>query len=174
MKKMVTLMNKKTADNKGYTYIGVAGDIVAVSRLIDETPNGFISVHTHEKPTWNGFIETEVNFPIQQKGLGDMLTALSNGNVVADDMGVLVITNQIGYNGASALFYPGVLSSLRNYYLIPSSIHEWLAIPKSYSDVGYLKATIRQVNATQLQPDEVLSDRPYKAVFKERWTIEEA
>ncbi len=48
------------------------------------------------------------------------------------------------------------------FYIIPSSIHEALIVPHSQIAVESLEAMIRDVNATQLAPNEILSDHAYE------------
>lgn len=48
-----------------------------------------------------------------------------------------------------------------DYYLIPSSIHECLAIPVGNSDPNDVRNIIGDVNATQVRAEEVLGTQPY-------------
>ncbi len=78
-----------------------------------------------------------------------------------------ILSNQKGINGASCLLYPNVLHKLSeefqsDLYIFPSSIHELILVPthdnkssKEYSDM------VREINATQVAHEEVLSDRVY-------------
>lgn len=51
----------------------------------------------------------------------------------------------------------------KSFYMIPSSIHEWIMIPESDDTcVEELDAMIREVNETQVLPTEILSDHAYK------------
>ena len=65
------------------------------------------------------------------------------------------------------MIYPGVLRALaddlgENFYILPSSVHEILLLPDSGAeDARYLREMIREVNATQVEPEEVLSDNLY-------------
>ena len=78
-----------------------------------------------------------------------------------------VITNDRKINGAGVIFYPDALRNIREYlhsdfYLLPSSTHEVLAIPKIGTlAVSGLLEMVREVNATQVSEDEVLSDNIY-------------
>ena len=78
-----------------------------------------------------------------------------------------VLTNRIKLYGACCILYKNLLEEfakqLKNdLYIIPSSIHEVLLVPKSDAYTGeYLTELVREVNATQLQPEDVLSDHVY-------------
>lgn len=78
-----------------------------------------------------------------------------------------VISNKNGINGASAILYPAVLPELAedlqaNLYLLPSSIHEFIAIPfqREY-DINRLREVVREVNRYQVPEEEYLSDEVY-------------
>ena len=172
MKKMIALVNRYNATEE---YLEIAEDIVAVELEVDNLEKGFVSKQTNRKPEWGGIAETEANFPLEKSGLEEKINALTGHEVTAEETGVMVVTNSSGYYGASAIFYDGVLEALKDYYLVPSSVHEWLAVPKSIADKVYLAQTIRLINRTEVIPKEVLSDFPYVPVFKNgKWTIEKA
>ena len=47
-----------------------------------------------------------------------------------------------------------------DYYVLPSSIHETLIVPDTgLHDVNELEAMVKEVNETQVAPDEILSDK---------------
>ena len=78
-----------------------------------------------------------------------------------------VLTNEIGVNGSAALIYDDYLAELSRKYgerlvLLPSSIHELICITGTdETDYSYLKALVREVNLTQVAPEEILSDNIY-------------
>ncbi len=82
--------------------------------------------------------------------------------------GMLVLTNSLGLNGASALFYPGILEEISrkmegDYYVIPSSIHEIIAVPCLLGrDPGILENIVMDINQSTVQPEDRLSDRVYR------------
>lgn len=80
-----------------------------------------------------------------------------------------VLTNKENLDGAAAIFYPGVqeeiYKNLRSeYYVIPSSVHETLILPKNGALVGSheLRAMVDDINHTHVAPDEVLTDNVYE------------
>lgn len=79
----------------------------------------------------------------------------------------LVITNTCGINGATVILYPDILKKIgemfgRDYYLLPSSIHEFIAIPQCSGLHGEdLKGMVKEVNLTCVAREELLSDKVY-------------
>lgn len=78
-----------------------------------------------------------------------------------------VLTNEMRSFGAACILYEGVLMMIgdmlgEDYYVLPSSIHEVLILPKRYStDRESLEAMVKEINETQLDEEEVLSDHVY-------------
>lgn len=78
-----------------------------------------------------------------------------------------VITNEKLLFGASSIFYKDILDELYNkigeYYLIPSSIHEFLAVKADIpSDIDSLFEMHNSVQSEQVQSNEQLSDDIFK------------
>lgn len=81
---------------------------------------------------------------------------------------IYVATNQSKIFGAAVLLYPRFLEHEaealgRNFYIIPSSVHEVLIIPaeKIEQDADELLEMVKEVNTTQVSNEEVLSDNVY-------------
>lgn len=78
-----------------------------------------------------------------------------------------VITNIKGINGASCLLYPDVIKNLAqmldaDLYLLPSSIHEIIAIKaKGSVNKNVLREMVFDVNRTQVPDEDILSDNVY-------------
>lgn len=78
------------------------------------------------------------------------------------DTPMYVITNTKRYYGAAAMAVPGVLQEIAdvfgcNLFIIPSSIHEAIIIPDTgMADPYDLSIMIREVNDSELKPEEVL------------------
>lgn len=81
---------------------------------------------------------------------------------------MFVLTNQGMRYGASALACPGVMEKIsrlfpEGFYILPSSIHEVLIVPKDGELVPKeLGNLVREVNQIEVSSDEVLSDRVYE------------
>lgn len=78
-----------------------------------------------------------------------------------------VLTNKERLNGAASLLYEGQLEKLakilgEDYYVLPSSIHEVIIVPKSkVVDEEELSHTVNEINQEHLQREEVLSNHAY-------------
>lgn len=78
-----------------------------------------------------------------------------------------VLTNRSSQNGAACILYPNVLKEFAerigsDLYILPSSIHEVILIKdQGIEDADVLRNMVKDVNRTQLAPEEVLSDQVY-------------
>ena len=80
---------------------------------------------------------------------------------------MLILTNASKVNGASVILYPGLIPMLMDYFpqgiwLLPSSIHEWIILQKSFCDnPADLKDTVTAINTSHVAPEDQLSDSVY-------------
>ena len=78
-----------------------------------------------------------------------------------------VATNSKKVNGACVILYDGILKDFAekvgdDFYILPSSVHEVILVPiNEYMDDRYLAYMVKEVNATEISPDEILSDNIY-------------
>lgn len=78
-----------------------------------------------------------------------------------------VISNSAKVNGAAAMFYADVLSALAeklgtDLYILPSSVHEVIAVSTDMGTPESLSEMVREVNGSQVSADELLSDHVYR------------
>lgn len=79
---------------------------------------------------------------------------------------MFVMSNSKGMYGSAVMLCNSYLNEAANtigeekIILIPSSIHEIIAISASL-DVEDVKAMVKEVNSTELKPEEILSDNVY-------------
>lgn len=84
-----------------------------------------------------------------------------------DETGMYVLSNTERLNGAVSILYSGVLESFakklgRDIFILPSSVHEVILIPDENNvEKKKLEEMVREVNMTQLEPEEFLSDTIY-------------
>lgn len=80
---------------------------------------------------------------------------------------MFILTNTQNAHGATVICYPDFLQKLSmeldtDFFILPSSIHEVILIPmKSEIHLSDLSEMVKEVNSTQLEPEEVLSDHAY-------------
>lgn len=83
------------------------------------------------------------------------------------DSFMYVLTNHQKIGGSSCILYPNVLLDFSkkinsDFYVLPSSIHEVIMIPAKSSDTPEaLSSMVREVNRTQLAPEDFLSNNVY-------------
>ena len=79
---------------------------------------------------------------------------------------VLIRTRDRACFGTEALLdktlHNRVVDLIGDYLLIPSSVHEWLAVPADINDQRYLSMMVREVNDTVVAENEILSDHLYR------------
>ena len=83
-----------------------------------------------------------------------------------DEMKMLVISTASKTNGASAILSDRVLGKISekmegDYYIIPSSIHECIAIPSDEVEPDEIRNMVMEVNDSQLEPEDRLTYSVY-------------
>ena len=89
-----------------------------------------------------------------------------------DEM-MFVLSNEDKLGGAAVLLNDKVMDDIteklgQDYFILPSSVHEVLIVPKNdQMDLKTLESMVQDVNATQVSPEERLSDHVYAYDAKE-------
>lgn len=106
------------------------------------------------------------------KTMGEIMAEMMGMNNSLDEetLGgpqMYVLTNRRKVNGANILLYKDRLAEVANrlkddFFILPSSIHELLAVPVSGTDVKELRAMVKEVNNTEVAPEEILSYEVYR------------
>ena len=148
--------------------------------LVESTPeaDATILIHNYHMESWK--VTEDVlyhaaleNTPCLQKACvvnmeqvcRSMISEKDSDLAVAKSINILTNTNRT--NGAGVILYPNVLKEFakemrHDFYIIPSSIHETILLPMLGDDWEALSQMVREVNATKLLPEEVLSDHVYE------------
>lgn len=84
---------------------------------------------------------------------------------ISEEDRMYVVTNRARHYGAAVMCYPSIIKEFAeqkecDLLIIPSSIHELIILPYKKNQV-YIKNMVKEVNATQVAPEEVLSDSVY-------------
>lgn len=101
-------------------------------------------------------------------GMSELMEELTGESIPEDqDMGMVVVTNKDKLYGATAIMFPTIFKELAarfrdNLFIIPSSIHELIVLPEKTCEAMAIRQMVRDVNSTQLAPDEVLSNNLYR------------
>ena len=115
-------------------------------------------------------MNTSRKLPYSLQGMDALISELSGdedqGLYTGEEI-MYVLSNQEKCFGAAALLYPHLLSHIskifrKNFYVLPSSVHECILVPDQgqYSRIE-LTRMVREVNQTQVEADEILSDQVY-------------
>lgn len=116
-----------------------------------------------EFTTLSSLMEDILNTEARREGLQPVKVTL--GEEI--QLPMYVLTNREKYLGASCIFYPEVLKDIANrlkdnLYILPSSIHECIIMPASgqYTQDSLMEM-VKDINESELEAGEVLSDRVY-------------
>ena len=147
--------------------------------------SGTILIHNTHLTMWNintkelSAVATENTprlFPVEIHRMGDMMKALyeemeqeptDEEEEFMKQCDLFIATNKSKTFGAAAMCYPNALKEIAeeigtDLYILPCSLHEIiLVVPKRSDDSAALRNMVYEVNRTQLQPEEVLSDSVY-------------
>lgn len=88
-----------------------------------------------------------------------------------------VLTNESQFNGAACILYENLLydfaSSIgSDLYILPSSVHEVILIPKNeFPDKDNLSCMVKDINESEVAADEVLSDHVYEYRYDRKTII---
>lgn len=106
-------------------------------------------------------------YPEAVKKMNDVLEEMLGVELEdADSEELYVISNKSGFNGAAVILYEDVLQNIANklddnLWLLPSSIHEMMALPAKGNEPSILKQHVSEVNETQVLECERLSNQIY-------------
>lgn len=157
---------------------------VVFSILIDLTNEncGTILIHNNLLELWD--VSVEELFEIAKTNTYEALrpdcTPINEyipGMVLDEDSNLLkdllptvdmyVLSNSKRFHGAGVICYPTFIKEIadrlgKDLFIIPSSIHEVLVLPMSDGmQLSEISELVRQVNATEVAPDEILSNHAY-------------
>lgn len=148
--------------------------------LLPDTPvgNATVLIHNSHMKYWDItcaelYRDAKQNtprlLPAEIKPMADVLLELSDGieDTEEDKIPMYVLTNARKSLGASCILYENMLKYCgewigASYYLLPSSIHEMILIPReAVPDRKELTDMVQDINRTQVLYTEVLSDQIY-------------
>jgi len=124
-------------------------------------------------------VNTKEILPISVQSMNEIMREMFAKDGMPDDIAQLmfeempptqqmyVITNSAKVNGAASMFYEDALSSLSeklgtDLFILPSSVHEVIAVSTDMGTPESLSEMVREVNGTQVSAEEQLSDHVYR------------
>jgi hypothetical protein len=143
--------------------------------------NGSILIYNNHVDLWKtscsdlyalAKVNTPKIFQPEYLSMKDLLVSYAElpeaaGKEFCLDVNMCVLSNKQRYLGAACMIYPTVLQQIsrsfdKDFYVLPSSIHEVILLPGSVGgNHNELRAMVKEVNRTQLEPSEILSDSVY-------------
>lgn len=112
-------------------------------------------------------LETEA-FPISDLWLAQLADQmLYQLDMEEEKTPMYVLSNTDRINGAACMLYTQLLENFSkkiddNLYILPSSVHEIIIVPAARAGkTSELKEMVEEINATQVEEEEVLSDSVY-------------
>lgn len=151
--------------------------VVFYCNVLHETMgNVTLLVRNQERRLWRVDVDTlyelaQKNTPLLLKpsltSIWEIIGARPPQMVIDEKGDMYVLSNEQRSYGAASLLYPGVLEAFaketkEGFYILPSSVHEVLLV--SGHDLAYtdcFRDMVREVNASQMSREEVLSNSIY-------------
>lgn len=115
-------------------------------------------------------INTPKLLPAEFKPMRTVICEMLGSKQTEDDLEdnhMYILSNTLRHLGASCILYNHVLEDIGNqldedFYILPSSIHETIILPARFSPAkSSLDEMIEEINLTQLDEEEILSNRAY-------------
>ena len=100
------------------------------------------------------------------KTMREIMSGMPDVQILLGNLDMFIISMKDGMWGASVLLYTDYIKELADkvdsdLYILPSSIHEVIAIPCNAGNVDELRSMVREINATEVKPEEVLGNDVY-------------
>lgn len=145
-------------------YLGKEKDVVITS-LIDNNlmkRYGVSQKQLHEIALKNSMAA----MPAVYRSVGEIVKEIL-GNDMPEEIKeqtvpIDTLTNKEMLHGASVAFYMGVFEQLgipiEQYYVLPSSVHELILVPKDAASLEAVNQMVKEVNQSVVDPEEILSD----------------
>lgn len=156
--------------------------ILFIVALESDCDNRFASIliHNHHLNFWKMNTEDLYNIAMENTAndfeiipMSSVIEAVmdeESAGIIMDnaEIEMSILTNHYRLHGAVGIIHKEILNQhmkdkqVEKVLILPSSIHETILIPcDSFTDIKSFKSMVKEVNATQLQPEEILSDNVY-------------
>ena len=146
--------------------------------LLEVTPYGTASmmIRNEHLAMWGETMEgvyrwacrnTHVLLPDEFQTMRAVIEELTGMEEKGKEDMMYILSNEIRSYGAAAILYEGRLEKIgdylkENYYVLPSSVHEVIIVPESEAPgQAELSRLVKEINETQVDPEEVLSNHAY-------------
>lgn len=173
--------NKELLEHVPYVrFLDLAIVFIAVLKSGRESGFASILIYNHHLNFWNMNTEEIYKLAMENTANDFEIIPMSSivGEVMDDEsanmvlgnskMRMSVLTNHPRLQGAIGMIHKDILNKFleenqaEKVLILPSSIHETILIPcDTLPNMEYMKDMVKEVNATQVQPEEILSDNVY-------------
>lgn len=150
---------RKVADLYAVPYIQITDDDTASTRVTDQLMNAW---GVSEETVFEQAEKTQATLrPVEIASIAEKIGMPEELNP-----GMYVVSTKTGILGAGCILYEGVADAVReriggDFYILPSSIHEVIVIPKDDDRLNEFTDLVRMVNSTAVEEKERLSDSVY-------------
>ena len=135
---------------------------------IKVTPPLLKNIGVEESIAWD-IADNHIVLSFRLQTLSSVLgEALLEDFPMDDRVGLHIVSTENRVKGAAAILHRGALKTFANSHdtnkliVIPSSVHEMLILPyDGTQDIDEFSALVKEVNATQVSPEEQLADQAY-------------
>lgn len=174
--------NEDFLNNKVYEEVTDLAVLYFVSVKLANRDSGIITIPKTLFDSWNIDIQTlhDTAFSNLEKDhlficpISDLLPMMGEMGEIPDPVDMYVVSNSTKNYGAACMLSSKVMEELKeklgSFYIIPSSIHEFIAIPtvrdQENVDVSEIVEMIRDVNASSVPDEDILSDSLYGYDFE--------
>lgn len=153
--------------------------IVCFCNIVDDRiGKGTILIRNEHLDIWkidkdtlirDSLVNMHTLFPADVINMADLLRELYDdpARLICGKLPMYVLTTRARMFGAAAILYSGQLEAIArevedDFYLLPSSIHEIIILPKKYAiEEEYLSKMVDEINHEQLDTEEILSEHAY-------------
>ena len=118
-------------------------------------------------PVLQGYDVTDMNTVLEEMRAFEETEDTEYEEDIQQQVPMYVLSNKSRVHGAACILYPDILKDFaavveKDLYVLPSSIHEVILLPaEGTEDSEQLKAMVHEINESQVEDEEVLSDSVY-------------
>ena len=148
----------------------VWGDLAIYAAIKVEDSNtlaGFIGVKNEHLELMEMTVDEIIDTAISNSGseivVTDMMDFMNMGGMCYPDIPMKIVTNDKNLYGAGCIL-KDMKKFGNEYYIIPSTIHELIVVDSSLMNERVTDAMIKDINATMVQPEDILSNHLYHVV----------
>lgn len=142
---------------------GVANVTYPIMESLGLTPEELLETAKN-----NSVYKDTIQIASMSEMLSEMLgeSAVEMEEIQSLESKMMIITNASRYWGAAAILDKETMAAVSerlgdDLYVLPSSIHECIAVPRSDFEIDELRERVREINHTQVELPEILSDEVY-------------